>query len=768
MLVETSSHKYTTYYQGVRRPFAVAVIAISLVTTYFLARPLVVSAQSDPSCTDTACISTGTQLLNIDSTQSSLLNGLLGNLLGIDLQLTAADWRALAHGDVAVNDLLDGLQTDLAVATPEELLTTDLTLQQLGAAISDLLATERDQDAVDALTQLLNDLDGRGGTIQLGDLLDLDLSNGGSSTVKLNVLDLLTGTIQLFNHDNLLTTPGPVIITGSELGLNGILNEVALQAQVIEPPVYLCGGINSQFYSAAIRLKLHIDLVDADLLVDDLETALDGLLSVVLNIDVAAAIGQIDLYADVARGQGTISMLNGLTGALTISATPGVVDLYVGQINDADFFSRSHVLVPGDLQFGTIGTLAVTVTNAIATVTEVTVNVQARSIAEGANPTAQMLNFTAPYPKHQTVTTSAQFVDNLINGLATNLETQLSGSLGVILDPLVNTTIIPTLDELFTDRLSPILNPLFGDFVDPLLDGTGVGLGEMSVTVEGTMRACADTDTHDDDGDGIPNNGEDPNHNGDPTDDDSDNDGIPDYLDPDDDGDTVPTKDEDPNHNGDPTDDDSDNDGIPDYLDPDDDGDTVPTKDEDPNHNGDPRDDDSDNDGIPDYLDPDDDGDTVPTKDEDPNRNGDPTDDDSDNDGIPDYLDSDDDGDTVPTKDEDPNHNGDPLDDDSDFDAKPNYLDADDDNDTVPTKDEDPNRNGDPRDDDTDGDAILNYLDINDDNDTVITRNEDPNNNGDPQDDDSDGDGLADYLDRDSPGGVRSATGILYLPIVIK
>ncbi len=55
---------------------------------------------------------------------------------------------------------------------------------------------------------------------------------------------------------------------------------------------------------------------------------------------------------------------------------------------------------------------------------------------------------------------------------------------------------------------------------------------------------------------------------GDPTNDDTDNDGVPDYLDPDDDGDGVPTQDEDVDGDGDPTNDDTDNDGVPNYLDP--------------------------------------------------------------------------------------------------------------------------------------------------------------------------------------------------------
>ena len=51
--------------------------------------------------------------------------------------------------------------------------------------------------------------------------------------------------------------------------------------------------------------------------------------------------------------------------------------------------------------------------------------------------------------------------------------------------------------------------------------------------------------------------------------------------------------------------DDTDEDFIPDFLDPDDDGDNILTKYEDLDGDGDPRNDDSDNDGVPNYLDED-------------------------------------------------------------------------------------------------------------------------------------------------------------------
>lgn len=80
----------------------------------------------------------------------------------------------------------------------------------------------------------------------------------------------------------------------------------------------------------------------------------------------------------------------------------------------------------------------------------------------------------------------------------------------------------------------------------------------------------------DHDGDGVPSEEEGMNEGQD-----TDGDGIPDYLDLDDDGDNVPTSIERITNADDPTADgyrDTDEDGVPNYLDPDDDGDGVPTR----------------------------------------------------------------------------------------------------------------------------------------------------------------------------------------------
>jgi hypothetical protein len=106
----------------------------------------------------------------------------------------------------------------------------------------------------------------------------------------------------------------------------------------------------------------------------------------------------------------------------------------------------------------------------------------------------------------------------------------------------------------------------------------------------------------------------------------------------DNDSDTVSTSDEDVNGDTNLANDDTDVDGIPNYLDNDDDGDMVLTSLEYVFNKTATTILDTDSDGIPNYLDNDDDGDGVLTYLEDYNDDGDPSNDDTNFNGIPDYL----------------------------------------------------------------------------------------------------------------------------------
>lgn len=126
---------------------------------------------------------------------------------------------------------------------------------------------------------------------------------------------------------------------------------------------------------------------------------------------------------------------------------------------------------------------------------------------------------------------------------------------------------------------------------------------------DGSIQVSIDSlDCADADGDSVPNVYEnfdnDTNGNLEDPGDDSDGDGIFNYMDTDDDNDGVLTIDEVMfDTDGNPTD--TDGDGLDNYFDNDDDGDGILTIDEDINGDGDPTNDDVDGDGIPNYLDDD-------------------------------------------------------------------------------------------------------------------------------------------------------------------
>ncbi len=118
---------------------------------------------------------------------------------------------------------------------------------------------------------------------------------------------------------------------------------------------------------------------------------------------------------------------------------------------------------------------------------------------------------------------------------------------------------------------NPVATPYAVDIVYPfsiMASGTSSVINNLGQYFD-AISACntSISPQGDEDQDSVFNIDEDLNGNGDYTDDDTDGDGTPNYLDNDDDGDGILTINEDANGNGTPVDDDTDGDGIPDYLD---------------------------------------------------------------------------------------------------------------------------------------------------------------------------------------------------------
>lgn len=437
---------------------------------------LLAAAPARAECNVTgACITAGPRLASVDTGKSALLGPLLGGLLGTGVSLNALDWNALAGGNMNLLNFLKLLQTQLNLSSPSQVLGANLTLAQIANALALQAQAEAQPQLANALSGLASQLNGVGATVRLGDLLKITADTGTLGTSTVNALDMFTGLVQLYNRRNVLTTPVPVGISGGLLGAAGIVNSLQLYAQVIEPPSYVCGPTGSTFYSAAVRIKLKLDLIT-------LAPVTDTLVGLGLLQSASIAIGKLDVYADVARGQGSLAAVNAATRAVTLQVAPGVADLYIGKIDDSVFFNRSRTIQDADVDYGAIGALQATLALGLASVN---VPLEVKSIVRAQAPFSTSVTMSGNFPQTRTVSSSTMFVTNAANSLVANLKFRDMPGLG-----LLQGVVQPLVVTLVTKAVSPLLAPVLSGVADPLLKLLGIGLGEMVVTVEGICQAC--------------------------------------------------------------------------------------------------------------------------------------------------------------------------------------------------------------------------------------------------------------------------------------
>lgn len=430
-------------------------------------------APARAACTIGACVSAGPRLASIDSTRGALLNALLGDLLGSSVNLTVADWNALAQTNINLASFLNALQTQTSTGSPSAALGANATVLKAINAAAVAATADGSTAAASALNTLAPQIGALTGNINVGNLLQVGLPNGMLASGAINALDLVTGTIQLFNYNNMLTTPTPVSVSGVSLGQSGTLASVDLYAQVIEPPVIVCGPAGSTFRTAAIRVKLNLHLLSLTLDLGAL-LGLSGITSISANL------AELQLYAEIGRASGTIQSLNAVASTLSIQATPGVADLYLGIIPDSVFFNRSRVLTDLDVDYATAGSVSLTVLGIVTTV-----DLQLKSFAHGQAPFASTLNFTGPWPQTRTASTSVGFLNNLLTGLVvTNLQVRTFPTIGL------SALLVPALKPVVATALNTVLGNLLPNLLDPLLQTLGVKIGEVDVTVTGFLTAC--------------------------------------------------------------------------------------------------------------------------------------------------------------------------------------------------------------------------------------------------------------------------------------
>lgn len=392
------------------------------------------TAQADPS---QAIFSAGSYLLRIDTTTQdvSLLNSLIGGLLGGSLSLDAVAYKGLASTEVNLAQLL---QASATVGSVDELLTADLTVAQVLGLTATALSRQTALDAsVTAGLQTLLSADMNDLNVKLGDVLNVAAPGSeAAATAGINVFDLITTTILVANKQHAVSMPVAVNLPG--------LLSVNAQIDIIQPPQIAVGpaGINpatGQWCTQTRTAQLDVRVaVNAPLL---------GLADVDLGLGVQLAQGSAHLNSLVlapGKNQAVIGARSGIASiVLTNAANTGPA---------------------------TIKLLGLTLAN-------IGVNIP----IQPAHDTDLVYDVSTPVADH------LPMMQSINSSLGDSLGSALSNPNAITIE-LLPDLLGGLLDSILSPILSVVVGPLLGtigsSLLDPLLKLLGIQVGGLDVTLQ--------------------------------------------------------------------------------------------------------------------------------------------------------------------------------------------------------------------------------------------------------------------------------------------
>ncbi|WP_157888346.1 GEVED domain-containing protein [Neptunicoccus sediminis] len=443
------------------------------------------AVRAQDSC-GAACVFAGPRMASVESSEAELLGPILSGLLGTDISLSVLDWNAMAGANIDLLGLLGDNGTDVTVSDPGQVLNVDLTLLELVEASAAVAQADGDTALVDALNALSLPVGELTQTINLADLITVALTQGALANIDLNVLDLIGGAIQLYNYENVVTTTQPVALNNEILEQFGI-GGAEILLQVVEPPHFECGGAGTQFHTSTVRAKVSVDLAGTAVDTSALDATLGPLVGGAVTSEII--LGDLDLYFEFGRVDGTILSADPTTKTASVILAPSAIDLFLGGIDDAVFFNRSRPILQSDVDYATIGRLDVALAGGLV---QESAGIRVKSFAQSAPPVSETLFFSPPYPRRQSIGDGASSFSDLIGTLARNLDVEVEDSLGNQIGPLIDTTVEPLVGEYVGGLLVDTVSPLLDLTVDPLLGFFGVGIGEAEASVSGVTSICTD------------------------------------------------------------------------------------------------------------------------------------------------------------------------------------------------------------------------------------------------------------------------------------
>jgi len=326
-------------------------------------------------------------LATVDTTQSALLNAVVGGLLGGSINLPVAAWNGLLNTDINLLRYLDALALELGInaGNYSQVLGAEVKLGTLLGVAADVLnqggGTGSVGASVGALDQLsLLNLPAFSPLLKLGDILNIQTGTPASGLdANLNVLNLLQGSIQLANSQCAACIALPVNVPGiasanvrvgviSPPQLSSIGNPALAKANPLGPDrIYV--------RTAQVRALVSLDLPIAGSVLTGLEALLDsplisGLTNAVNDLLSLNLVGLLQglscvLYCDIQRDIIDLRILP--TPRLDVNLDAGSGEAYV---NDYNCTNTKELKAPtktatAHLRIGKMGTSAADAANKV-------------------------------------------------------------------------------------------------------------------------------------------------------------------------------------------------------------------------------------------------------------------------------------------------------------------------------------------------------------------------------------------------------------------
>lgn len=411
---------------------------------------IVISADAvAPTRSSFASFQVGSTTATLNASDSSLLNALLGKVLGTTLNLSLASYQGIANSQLTLLNLIQARGT--TVGSVNDLLNLNVSLkdfmQLVSVAAGQSGATSNAQvvaDLANLATKTVNTTN-----LKIGDVLKV--ANPDPNAVLgagINILSLLNTAVLVANGNNAIGLPLGVSIPN--------LTSIDIKAYVVQPPQLVIGpAAFSGGPACTIARTAQVRV----------ETSVNqpGILNIIAGID-------LKLVVEVAPGRaelmGITTQSNGQTN-VRIDAYPGLASL---RLTDNAGSGPALVKAVGPLVYAEVGLNAPLV-----------------------QPTPNTMTFNLTHPVKNNLPVSANSFGSTgqsVAGLAAsgNLNINVC-ALGLCLGNVINALVTPTLNAV----VIPLLAAVTANVVDPLLKLLGVNVAGVTVVLTDVRSATTRT-----------------------------------------------------------------------------------------------------------------------------------------------------------------------------------------------------------------------------------------------------------------------------------